>query len=512
MKRRGYKATNYTFAAMMKEYRTVDDWKPFSKQLANVHKLFEAWRECVFSHKGTDPMYSNAAAISPLNMYIAVLAKAELYQKMFDVFNEAREHGPIHPDGRTYSELFFRLSERSKTPGGEASIYTQNASDARFLWRQFTKDEEKGLAFADPPLLQHVIRLLARGTATDHLVAFDIIRDYTGLAKPGEEPLKPRVDLSAALLAQILFLTLQSHKPKICLQFVQQVIERPVLGTNGLPILDRHHIRQAISAHCANVTPGSYSESARVVDLLDWSLRQGLENPAYEDLIRPDLYSYGEAFSCMWKSNDWPRAMRTFELMTGYDPEDFRDESLGVPSLPNRTPKKSLSPDNQSCAALARTALESKDRANMRQCLRIFTHFNVGKMIEEGASGGRRESLFRAGEPFSIGVMKNAFYESKLAEVTVDLVEAALEDRLRSKHQKRDTRPPIKVNEERRWIDLRAQAKAAMRSYRHSPKVPRLFLPNTEMQALGSEKGLHAMDKVVAQRQEDRYMSLKPVS
>ncbi|KAI0092634.1 hypothetical protein BDY19DRAFT_990338 [Irpex rosettiformis] len=509
MKRRGHKPTGYTFSCLMTGYRAIEDWKLFPKQLANVHNVFEAWKEHVSNLRETNPSDPDLATNAPLNMYLTILGKAQLYQKMFDVFNDAHDHGPVYPDTRTYSEIFHRLTERRVIPGveGPAQVGQKNASDARHLWRQFTKDEEKGLLIADAICLRHLLQLLCYGRALDHLVAFDIIRDYIGLAKPGETPLKPRVMITPPLVSQVLFLPLQSHKPNICIHFADQLMKQQHLILNGLPVLDHHHIRLVVSAYCSLAALGSLGESKQVLDIVEWSLRQGAENPPYERYIRPHISVYRGAFDCSWKSKDWPTAMRLLELMSGYNQNDFLDGNSGPSNPPTLSPGKSLIPDNAICAALARTAYESRNHANMRQCLRIFDHYNIEKLIEEGAAGERTHNAGQ--DHMSVHNRKNAFYESKLAEATIELVNATLNTTESNTENKQPSFPT--EAEKRRWLKLKAKAKVAMKSYQKAPKFHPNYIPPSEVSLIGSEQGLRAMDKAVERTQEDRYMSFKPV-
>ncbi|KAI0747429.1 hypothetical protein BC629DRAFT_1599349 [Irpex lacteus] len=510
MKRRGHKPTGYTYSNLLKGYRDVENWEPLTKQLENVHSLFREWQEHMQALQESDPKHpdlTSTAASAPLNMYISILGTAKLYQKMLDVFNEAYDNGPIHPNAMTYSHVLSKLAERTTLSVKEktAPVLLQNAADARYIWKQLSKDEEKGLVTPDATCIHNVLRLLARGRASDHLIAFDIIRNYTGLAKPGEAPLKPRVELSAPLFSQVLLVALGAAKPKLCIHYVQQVMDKPIKEGDHT-ILDTQHMQLAISAFVSIASFGTLGESQRVLHMLEWCLRQGIENPAYGRRIRPDTGVYRSAFNCFWKGTDWTSMMRAFELMTGYDAKDFSDNGgpASSPQKSSRSSDKSLVPDCEMFSAMARTALDTHDQAIMRQCLRIFDRFKVGRLIEKGAAAERKENWGL--DKLSVRARKNAFYEVKLAEVTTNLVYAALRKPSDSKAKSDEKHYVPKDDERTRWIELREKAQAATKSYRESPKYDQRYVPRTEDKLLGSERGLFSMDKVVERKLDDRYM------
>ncbi|KAI0693593.1 hypothetical protein BC835DRAFT_1210950, partial [Cytidiella melzeri] len=467
MKRRGHVPTSYTYSVMMRGYHEIDDWEQYSKQLNNVHDIFDAFLNHARKVKDTSPRSLELSTI-PFNIYLSILGKAQLHQKMLDVFTDMHDNGPLIPDGRTYTNLLHQLYERRHIPGleGQAPVASKNASDAKYLWKQCLKQAEKGTLDIDAFVLSNLIKILSNGRPTDQLVAFDIVRDYVGLSKPGEAPLKPRVSLTPVLLSAILDLSLYASKPKTCIHFVQQLMDRPV-PSGASPVLECQHMRQVITAYTSLSILGSLGESKQSLEIIEWMLRQGLDDPEYESRIRPDLSLYRAAFACFWRGKDWASATRAFELMTGYSAEDFRDGRSGSPKPPLRSSGKLINPDGSVLASMARTALATRDRANMRQCLRILDHFNT------------------------IGILSNGLVNSTLKKASPSQSIDDIPDNIGS------SRFSPESEEQKRWHSLRSKAAAVLKSA--------TYIPRDDGNHLGSEAGLNAMSKHIDDTMDSRY-------
>ncbi|KAI0347517.1 hypothetical protein BDW22DRAFT_1351965 [Trametopsis cervina] len=507
MKRRQHKPTLFTYATVMKGYARVTNWELFTKQLDNVHNVYNAYRECLLETYHTDTT-SAAVHLSTFNMYLKVLAKADQYQKMFDVFNEMLDDGPLPPDHISFTEMFMSLCNRERIRGveGRTAVQHQNASDARYLWKQFLKQHEKGAVAADEILITTLLRVLSSGRSTDQMVAFDVVREYIGLSKPGEEPMKPRITVTPLVLSSVLELCLASQKPKLCIHFAQQVMDRPV-PSGQHHIIDRYHMRQVLMAYSQLASLGSLNESKQALETLEWMLRQSVLYQDGEVKIRPHMPVYGVAFLVFWKGEDWPSAARAFELMSGYHADDFIDGKTGSPRASNLSDGKLIHPDSRIWASMARTAVVSADRANMRQCLRMFNHFGVSKLLQvdrdEDAEAFTKKRPRRELKTDTRGKV-DAFYAVKLAEATVELVNATLKPS--TSRDKNDASAKahytITSTERTQWLALKSQASAALKV--HQKSLP-TYIPFGEDKVLGSERGLSATAKVVEENLTSRH-------
>jgi pentatricopeptide repeat protein len=474
---------------MMKGYRSVENWEPLSKILENVHTVYEEYLEHANGLKKIDTPDSSA-----FNMYLRVLGKAGLFQKMFDVFNQMHDEGPFIPQGRTYVEMLVELSDRRTIPGlGPLQVVQKNASDARYLWKIYSKDVEEGRVTPDVQAINIFLRALVYGTPSDNLVAFDIIREYIGLSKPGEEPLKPRVLVNGPLLSTVFDVALAARRPKAAIHFLQQVIDQPVPEGTTRPITSGH-IGQVLYAYTELASRGSFGESQHALNIIEWTLRASIEDPSYVD-IAPDIRVYRNAFCCFWRSSDWPSAIRAFELMTGYSISAFQDGASSPPRNA-RSRQKIITPDRVILSWLARIALATQDPANMRVCLRILDHYSVSDTFRRD----EKRLPMALTDNMEILTKKMAFWDLKLAEVCVNLVDHTLLHEARADSKARYTSEELD-----RWRALQSIAAATVKWYRTHPKFPASYVPHEEMEVLGSARGLSAMEKVIERSIDHRY-------
>ncbi|KAI9000950.1 hypothetical protein BD414DRAFT_430873, partial [Trametes punicea] len=375
MKRRGFRPNVNTYATLMGAFNKVDSWANRTKLYESVHKAYESYLGFIAAVKEHNPD-SPQISVSPATAYIQILSKAGDYQRAFDVWNSLDEEGPFSPNRITYTVMFKTCFMRGLSAKGEDAqeIRERAASDARLIWRHYTKRIERGGDIAaDVVLIDSVFQALGLGRPADHIVAFDILRDYAGLAKPGETAPPPRVQLSAPLLHDVLWLCNTAQKPRLCVHFVQQVMEKQP------DILDRGHMDHMLTAYGTLSSMGTMSEASRALQTVEWMIERELTTK--DGLkIRPGLSTFTLVLIACWRAKDWDSALRTFELMTGYNSADFADGATGTPKMARRSPGRNVMPDAAAMSCLVRTALETGNPATMRQCLRIVKHLGLSQL------------------------------------------------------------------------------------------------------------------------------------
>ncbi|KAI0719488.1 hypothetical protein C8T65DRAFT_736436 [Cerioporus squamosus] len=482
MKRRGFKPDTRAYATLMAAFTRVTDWSERGKLLQNAHKAYKSYveyTELVKSHNPNSPELT----VIPINAYLTVLSKAGQWQQMFDVYNALDEDGPLSPGAITYTIMLKSFGARSQQQRGddpEAQVArARNASDARLIWRQLTKRVENGADIViDSQTVDAFLQALAFGRPADHVVAFDIIRDYVGLAKPGETAPHSSVELSRVLLSDILWLCNVAKKHRLCIHWVQQIMQR------NPRVLDHGHMEHALAAFGQLGAMGSPTEAPRALQMLKWMLEQEVTGPQGIQ-IRPTLSTYTLVLVACWRGKDWDSALRTFELMTGYRGEDFADGATGTPRMTQRSKGRNIMPDAAAMSCIVRTALASGEPDDMRQCLRIVQHFGVQKFLSpadatDGAEQPRNAQQFK----------KDAnFYAHKTASALVELVDELVP-------KKTDESPKLSA-EERGWVAMRSEARMFLKTQKHHRPRPEAT-PALEEHPLGSEAGLAATDDAVA--------------
>ncbi|KAI1796320.1 hypothetical protein LXA43DRAFT_880376 [Ganoderma leucocontextum] len=479
MKRRGIKPILRTFTSLMAAFLRVPSWEDRTKILQNVHKTYDNFLEYIELVKGHNPD-SPEYSIAPINAYLSILARAGQQQRMFDVYNSL-DSGPLAPTNITYTVVLGALGHSSMATPGDTpaarAVRERNASDARLVWRQLTKRlEEDGAAVqVDAHLVANFIQALALGRPADQVVAFDVLREYVGLAKPGESAPVATVELTGALLSDVLWLCNAAKKHRLCVHFVQQLIDQES------PVLDRGHMDHVLAAYGSLAATGSTTEAARALEMLEWMIEQEVAS-SRGHVIRPGLSTYTLVLVACWRAKDWESTMRTFELMTGYRAVDFADGATDAPQQTLRTRGKNLLPDAAAASCIARAALATGDEAAMRQCLRIAHRLNLAKYL----SGADEEAT---AEPTRVAPRfkkDTTFYVHKMASALVGIVEVLVPNRTEGS--------PRLGPEERNFVAIRLAARSFLIAQRHQRPGA---TPALEEQLLGSEQSLSAIDDEV---------------
>ena len=390
----------------------IDDWPTHPKQLANARSLYQAFQRHISSIKRHNPTDADLV-IDPLAGYIRILGKAGEYQEVFDVYYAMDQDGPLAPNQFIFAAMFQAIvAAKADTMEGSVKV----AADARLLWNQMLRVSKKNQSITpDSYTVSSALSALSGGNEIDYELAFKIVSEYYGLEANRTTPKPGILSLQAESLAAILRLCNQTKKHELCTQFLQQVKRRPE-EIGGTSILDRGHMEEVLKA---DLKLRELGLGYHALELLEWMLRReitGRNGPK----MRPSLATYNLVMQSCWHGIDWISATRTFELLSGYHAHDFMDGSVAdTPRLDKRGPGRNLAPNAEIMASLLRTAMATKNRANMRQALRIVEYLGFDTILRSGGDD-KRETL-RA-------VKHREFFGKKFSSAVVDTVSQVMEE------------------------------------------------------------------------------------
>ncbi|KAF9057583.1 hypothetical protein BJ165DRAFT_1335790 [Panaeolus papilionaceus] len=455
MKRKGFSPTIRTFQTFFSGLARIENWPVHTKQLNNARSFYDQYRQHVASMKRADPN-DPTLSIDPLAGYIRILGNAGHYQEIFDVYYAMDKDGPLAPNQFIYTAMFQAIvAARGDTPEGGAKV----GSDAKLLWNQMIKASKKGEGFTpDSHTVVAAITAMSGAPEPYHAFALDIISEYYGLqlnqpiSKPGELALQPE-----SLYAILKFCNATKNY-NYTTQFWQQVKRRPD-EIGGISILDRGHAEEVIKATLALKEPGVGYHS---LDILEWMLRMEITS-ANGPKIRPALSTYSLVMQACWRGGEWSSALRTFELMTGYHSHDFMDGSVAaVPRLDNRGQGRSLPANAELVSSMVRTALARRNRADVRQALRITDYLGFRQLVSTRDAPSRGENINKL-------VKNRTFFAGKLAAAIVDAFDFIMQDN--SKY--------AQPEEAAKWRALAAQAREYVTNAERPSSKPRAQRSNS---------------------------------
>lgn len=424
----------------------IGDFSRHSQQLKNARSLYDSFTRHIKSIKHLDPT-NPELSVDPLASYIKILGDAECYNDILDVFYSLESDGPLAPNQLVFTSIFQALASRP-----DAETPTLRQADARLLWSQAVKASKRQQHFIiDSHLATSAISALIRGQTSDHDLAFQIARDFYGLCPPGTSRVNGTLPLSPQSLSAIFRLCNASHNYDLCIDFFNQVKRRPS-DIGGVELLDRLHMEEVLRAHQALSVPASGYQSLQI---LEWMLRQELTGPN-GGKIRPQASTYKIILVTCWHSADWNSATRTFDLMTGYHSHDFMDGSIAAtPRFDQRAKGRNIIPTAETMSNLVRTAYATRNRAHMRQCLRIIDCLGLDALLTRTTEVPDE----------SRKVLKNReFFVAKLAHGVVEMVQYVLAGST-------DAKIP---EQQERWKALAERAKLELRESREEALIPTL--------------------------------------
>jgi len=482
MKRRGFKPNVRTYNVLLSGLSRIENWEEHPVQFKNAQTL---WQDCLRRIEKLKEFNPKDREITsdPAAFYISILASNKDYNAMFDVLNGLDEEGRFAPTEFVYTKVFYGIFYRGQlAPGVKENVAFRNASDAKLVWKDLTKRAAKNPDLVSGFVIMYFIMIMTKGRPADQLFVFDVIRDYLGLSKPGEEGLPRRVEVTRMALDTVLLLCLNTQKYRLCIHYAQQVIDEAI-ANDRKAVVDWGHMEKVLRSYAEMTIAGSVGESYRAVETIEWMHQ-------YHALgwdVKPRGSTYGWGLMSCWRGGDWASAARITELMTGCHAEDFVDgsETSLSPRL-DQTQARMIVPDARAISCLLRAALVSGEVANMRQCLRMVTFF--GEM--RTPSGNKYMDVYLAhgrlfeDTPQSPAVKQaGSFYSTKVVSTLADVLTRVLEG----------TKPAADTPEMKTWRGLRAGAKRVLRE---STKLG-AEAPDSELEPLGSAGGLEATERFV---------------
>ncbi|KAJ4478063.1 hypothetical protein J3R30DRAFT_3404199 [Lentinula aciculospora] len=444
MKRRGHRPNTRTFQTLLNGLARIEDWGSHTKQLANAHSVHQAFMCHVDAVKKHDPS-SAELSIAPTAAYMKILGATGLHQEIFDVFYGLDSEGPLSPNYLLFTAMFQALAMKPTTETGD---FVQNAASARLLWNLVMKASRRTKFQIDGFLVSSAIVALSRGRRVDQDFAFSLVKEHFGLvmfdgvgdsaSSKGKEdeailPLQPQS------FAAILTLCRNSARPLHAIDFFGAVLQRPGFR-GGASIIDRAHVEQVLQSLIAADIPSS---SEKAMELIEWMLAQEIKlSSTAAAKIRPTYTTFNLLIShiCRTEKN-WRVATKAFDLMTGYHSHDFMDGiDIKQPRLDHRSPGRNILPTAETLSSMMRIAVDSENRANIRQALRLIHFFGIRSLVR---SSHTLESKKASKEKW--------FYASKLARSILEGI-----DVLRARSTAHDT---PRDDDLVRWQSLEAEAK-----------------------------------------------------
>ncbi|TFK55699.1 hypothetical protein OE88DRAFT_1672547 [Heliocybe sulcata] len=386
MKRRGVQPTTKTYDTMLYGLSYIQNWDEWTLLLENAHYLYDNLMKHYELVKQVDPE-SKELEIDPLASYIRILASIGDYQKIWDIYRALDKDGPLAPNNIIYTAMFTALATRKAIRGQpDWTVPALNAAEARLLWTQMMSHLGGSSEFpADSHTVASVLRCLAYGRAADHLLGMDIAQNVLGLAKPGETPSVPKVALHAQSLGAVLALCNNMRAERTCIHFARQVMNKP-RKFHDKSMVDRGHINQVLKAYASLAGSGDATASSEAMQLLDWLMREDLKSGG--GAMWPNMQSFNFVLVACQHCKDWQRAIRVFEIMTGYHGPDFLQPS----KLPTRRSSRHFYfPHATTMTFMGRCALATGDGVNIRQCLRIVRHMQLGRVIKSSGLSNPEE-------------------------------------------------------------------------------------------------------------------------
>ncbi|KAI0036723.1 hypothetical protein K488DRAFT_81719 [Vararia minispora EC-137] len=198
LRRRGFKPSLRTFTTMLSGYHEVDDWKPLSAQLKNVHNVYDSlvnFLEDAEYMRGAPPDRVFEMRVA-LTMYFDILVKVGQFDRVIEAFGALP--GDAH-DGRMYATYFRALTSASSISADEVGACVAAG------WEEFLelhRLQPQRFVISDL-LCYHAFSALTASTdVAHHTLAFDIAREQLGLCAGVYAP--PPVEPHPKTLAHIL--------------------------------------------------------------------------------------------------------------------------------------------------------------------------------------------------------------------------------------------------------------------------------------------------------------------
>ncbi|KAI0304021.1 hypothetical protein BC826DRAFT_965446 [Russula brevipes] len=293
LKRRGFVPNIRTYSTLMTGYATIEDWEQYTKQLGSAHSVYKQLKEHLKTPGQIDDPSGELGvsfALYPIALYISILGKAGKYQKAFDVFHELDIDGPLAPHPKVYSSLLCVLADRVDAADEEAETIEQSVSHAKYVWRQHMRSLDRQPQFyIESRSVDAMIKVLSRGSPSDHELMFDILRDICGLPRleepdysapppPSPSPSPPppvptpKVTPTVWILNETLDGCIVAGRPEMVVHYAQSIMDKPELRS----ILRPSHLHGLLLAQTLLAKKGSLTAQSaeKAAEWVEWILGQ----------------------------------------------------------------------------------------------------------------------------------------------------------------------------------------------------------------------------------------------
>ncbi|KAI0068712.1 hypothetical protein BV25DRAFT_1986294 [Artomyces pyxidatus] len=370
LKRRGFTPNLRTYNTMMLGYASVTKWDRMEKILDSATSVYQQLKkhvedmrrlrttaagsasELVENDSEVDP----ALVLFPFALYISILGEAGRYQEAFDVFHDLDVDGPYRPNAKIYSTLLHIICNREPQEGADRrTVQSQNANDAKYVWRRMARAMEKDPFFTlEPRTIENVAKALLQGGPSDHQMLFDFFGEFYGLPRPGQERKPAKVAFTQYSFEAVLRSCISLEEYTLCLHYADLVMADRKLMTAFQP----WHATIILNAQLHFANPRSTAEPA--YRLLKWMVSRAMT---------PNANSVSLALQICRCCEDWDTAIRIVELVTSSSTTAARG-ALFPPVLSGQPGTIHLS--ELGWSNLFHTALAKSDLSIARQCLNLL--------------------------------------------------------------------------------------------------------------------------------------------
>ena len=400
-------------------------WQSHPVQLTHAHQLYDYFLKHLQTIKYHKPK-SEDLTVSPLAKYIKILGEVGNFQKIFDIYYAMDTEGGLAANRDIFTAMFQAMGSKSSQAGEDVPAVhptqVRTSPSPKLLWTEMERASQKSPGFEiDSHLIAAALKALSRGAPSDQELAFKIIRDYIGLSRPGEPPVKsPKDTLTVHTLAAALETCNELQNPKLCIHYLHQAMRRRTIAPSSGQghVIDRGHMEKGLVAHLELANSGARGHSIQALDMLQWMLRTEVTRRHVQ--LRPLAATYHIVLAVCRSEGDWAGATRTFEMMTGYNAEDFADLDFShtertKPVITTRSKGRNLSSDAETISSMVRTALSTHVPANIRQSLRMVDHFGLDHLLAPFVAGDTSAT--------KKDIRLISFYQGKLAMAVVEAVD-----------------------------------------------------------------------------------------
>ncbi|KAF6762617.1 hypothetical protein DFP72DRAFT_876355 [Ephemerocybe angulata] len=312
--------------------------------------------------------------------------KAQRFQLAHALYVDMKRRG-LSPTTRTFQTFFSGLSRYIKILG--------NSGEYQELFDVYYSLDPEGSFSANEFIYTALFQAL---TDMRHGLS------GKGITAPANWGLKVAGDarmlwnqMQKNSLGAILKLCNEAKDFSACMHFFQMVKR----NSKTVDILDRLHVEEVLKARY-NLSTGGLGIAS--LQYLEWMLER--EKTEHGPHIRPATSTYHLVLSACWKAQDWPSAATT----------RCQDSAVAkglVAKYDKREQGRNIWPTVEAISSLMRTAVATKNRSNIRACLRLVNTIGLDEIVPKKGTASATPS----DDAMKYRTAKNQrFFASKLAQ------------------------------------------------------------------------------------------------